>query len=504
MNSSRTFLFVTFILFLLLSSCASPEEREIREEPSVLIPRALGEDGSAEFYQDRIYAEDYSNTLHAIFMVAGNSRKSEMGYEGYSDTLYDEMPDRARQWLDLVQVTERTFSSGGRITDWYERVDEGFAGSGATDLSVYPHLVYSYHMHHRGSRFEEHGLLNELNFAPLTWVVNPGKYLLENHYRNGLFFHDNGRVDAASMSYGLGGIHGHIYAWVVWAKPDGADNMGVVDEDRLTVWLGFSKEETADIALEISDALDAAWNDETSMYNFTGETWTTGLMPSSTTLSLAAESGDNIWTIDQIGAMIRGHKGLYEALYMFGEGTEYQEAASQLYERTVVMFDQIQELARQWGFPSEVRFTADGAEAASDEVDVYHSWQLMNHIGGGFSWDREREGTSKFITNNNPELFDRIGELSEKLLKGALEYQINENRIAATLSYEDGSVTDPAHTISAAGMFITAAGNLYRKGSAFERASDWKDVSEEVRDRSEVLYDLKLEMLKSIVGVVME
>ncbi len=485
-------------LFLFFAGCDAPDEREIKDPPELLVPRAVDLQGEPVFDQNRIYAEDYSNALHAVFMVAGNSRESEMGNAAYSDSQSGEMETRARQWLEMVDVINQYFNSSGRITSWYEETENGYVGSGSADLSIYPHLVYAYHMHHRGSRFEEYGLADDIVMRPLSYIVSPGRYLLENHYRDGMFFHDGGKVDAESMSYGLGGIHGHIYAWVSWSKPDGAEDMGMVDEDRLIAWMGYSKEDLAGIALEVSTVLDNAWDESREIYDFSGEAWATGLMPSSTVLHIATAEDGTVWRTDALGAMIRGHKALYEALHIFGDGPEYTEAARQLFDRSVRLYEQTADLARPWGLPETIRFTTDGAEAATDRVDVYHSWQYMNHIGGGFAWDREREGTARLITNEQPDLLQDFGNLCDLLLQGALDHQMKDGRLVTTLNYEDGSIENDATSISASGMFITAAGNLYRKGSAFERASDWENVPEEVRERSRLLYDSMISHLELI------
>ena len=458
----------------LFASCASEEIPETVPGPAVLIPAAAYADGTPVFRNDRIHLEDYSNALHAIFMTAGNSRSSELASENYRPELAERMGPRAQQWLDLVQVTDRFFNRSGRFIPYFTRYGEGFAPAQKLDLSVYPHLVYAYHMHHRGDRFAGAGLDQALFFQPLNFIVSPGRYLLQNHYRDGAFFDDEGRIDHRSMSYALGGIHGHIYSWVIWAKPDGEDNMGMVDEARLIGWMQFTKEEMATIALEVATYLDAAWNAERQIYVFQDD-----LM-------------DAAWSIDALGAMIRGHKALYEALYMFGEGTETMRAARQLFDRSVILFEHAEALAKPWGFPQRISFTAKGPVAAATYTEPYHTFQFMNHLGGGFSWDRELEGTAGFIRQHQPDIPRRIGALSDLLLQGALDHMMPDGRIVKQLSYENGSVTDPMAGISAAGMFVTAAGNIYRKGTAFERASDWPRVSENVRERSRLLYDAKI------------
>ncbi len=491
-------------LVLTVSACETPEEPELSDPPEMLIPYAVDADGNGVFDQERIYAEDYSNTMHAVFMIAGNSRASQLGSENYRPELPEGMGDRAQQWLDMVRVTDGFFNSSGRISPWFQESGEQFAKDGGLDLSVYPHLVYSYHMHHRSGRFEDFdGMYDSLNIEPANYLVSPGRYLLDNHYADGFFFHDDGTIDHESMSYGLGGIHGHIYAWVVWAKPDGADNMGMIDEERLTAWLGYSKEDIAGIALETATVLNEAWDDEAGIYDFTqNESWSTGVMPSSTVLSLVTETDGKTWNLDAVGAMIRGHKALYDALYMFGEGDESAEAAQQLFDRAAIMFERVMPLAREWGLPERITFGSNGASAASDEVDVYHSFQFLNHLGGGYGWDRERDETAGFLGDQRPDLKDAIGELSDLMLQGAFTHLMQDDRIVSRVSYEDGSVTDATTRVSTAGMFVTAAGNMYRKGSAFDRASDWPDLDEETVERSRMLYDSMISHHDLIMGAI--
>lgn len=54
------------------------------------------------------------------------------------------------------------------------------------------------------------------------------------------FVQVDGASDHKSMSYGLGGVHGHAYAWIVWKKAGGEDNMGVIAEEAIEAWLDYS------------------------------------------------------------------------------------------------------------------------------------------------------------------------------------------------------------------------------------------------------------------------
>lgn len=504
--SSGSIILYALLVFILIAlpACESPEEPELSNPPALLVPGSVDKDGNGVFQQNRIYAEDYSNAMHAVSIIAGLSRASELGSENYRPELPEGMGDRAQQWLELVRATDSFFNRSGLIIPWFEQSGEQYASGGSPDLAVYPHVVYAYHLHHRSGRFTDfEGMYDALNIAPTNYIVSPGRYLLNNHYKEGFFFHHDGTIDNRSMSYGIGGIHGHVYAWVVWAKPAGADNMGLIDEERLIAWMGYSKEEIAEMALETAQVLNQAWDDDAGIYDFsTTDSWSTGTMPSSAILSMVNETDGKTWSLDAIGAMIRGHKALYDALYMFGDDEESAKAAQELFERSVVMFERVMPLAREWGLPNQITFGNNGASAATDEVDVYNTFQFLNHLGGGYGWDREREGMAAFLGEQRPDIKDAIGKLSDMLLGGALVHMMQNDRLASTVSYEDGSITDETTTISAAGMFVTAAGNMYRKGEAFERASDWPNLDEDLVERSRNLYDAMMSHHDLIVNSI--
>ncbi len=473
-SSISVTLFITLLFAITAFSCTNdtPEPEE-PVGPDLLIPYAISDTGDPIFRNGRIYVNDYSNLLHAVFMIAGNSRDSEYANEAYLPELHpDKMNERAEEWLNLVGVIDRFFHDSGRFDSWFEESDNGYKPSGEVDLSVYPHLVYSYHMHHRGDRFDDQILYDRLSREPSNYLVKPGRYLFGDVLRDGKFYHQDGSVDHKSMSYGLGGVHGHAYAWIIWAKPGGEDNMGIMPEEALEAWLGYSTAEMVEMYREIAAVLDNSWVEDVSVYDF----------------------GDGTtWRLDAVGAMIRGKKAMADFLYMFGTD-EDREVVQTLFERTISMFEAVEPLARPWGLPKEISFANDGVVAGSDRVDIYDWYQFLNHIGGGYSMDREREGTAMYITNHREDLFDTIGELSDSALLGALEYHLNENnRLVSEVNFESGEVADNTLRVSVAGMFITMAGNNYRKGSAFERASDWADVSSEVADRSRLLYDLKFD-----------
>ncbi|TVR19522.1 MAG: hypothetical protein EA391_00565 [Balneolaceae bacterium] len=476
-------LLTTFITLILLAAGCAAEEPTTEKPagPGVLIPYAIAENGDPVFPDDKLFVNDYSNLLHAVFMIAGNSRPSEYAAENYKPDLYpDMMNHRAEVWLDLVREIDLFFHEHGKFYSYHSMKDD-FEPSGVADLSIYPHLVYSYHMHHRGDRFNDQILFERLSREVSNYMVMPGRYLFREVFTDGAFRNNDGSADHKSMSYGLGGVHGHAYAWIIWAKPAGEDNMGLMMESALEAWLDYSIEEMTGMYRSIAEFMDHAWDERLSIYDF----------------------GDGTtWNLDAVGAMIRGKKAMYDMLYMFGDEDD-RNLSRTIFERTTAMFEAVVDLAKPWGLPSAIEFTENGAVAASDEVDLYDWYQFLNHIGGGYSFDREREATAMFITNSREDLFDVVGELSDNALLGALEYHINsQNRLVSTVSYQDGSVIDETLRVSTAGMFITTAGNIYRKGSAFERASDWGNVSDEVSERSRKLYDVKfhhIDLLESFL-----
>ncbi len=475
---------IMIILFLLfLSSCDADERgRDGKLHLDYLIPYEISKDNHPVFKDSSIYVNDYSNFLHAIFMIAGNSRSSEYGNENYRPELYpDKMNQRAEEWLNLMHFIDTKFNKQGRFVNRYEMDNGNFKPAADLDLSVYPHLVYSYHMHHRGDRFNDEILFERLSRETSNYLVKPGRFLLDNLFDDGLFFHEDVTVDHKSMSYGLAGIHGHGYAWIIWSKPEGDDNMGLLTEDALEMWLDYSIEEMIEIYREVAVQLNDSWIEEQSIYLF----------------------GDgDVWNLDAIGAMIRGKKVMYDFLYMFGNDRD-RETAATIFERTVKIFETVAGLIKPWGLPDRIQFSDTGAVAATDEVNLYNWYQFLNHIGGGYSFDREREGTSQLINNLRPDLRESFSNVYDRALKGALEYHINEdNRLYRVVSYEDGSVLDDRFTVSTAGMFITASGNIYTNSQAFARADDWDSLSQDIVTNTRKLYDLKFNLIETMEHVI--
>ncbi|TVQ75088.1 MAG: hypothetical protein EA363_00950, partial [Balneolaceae bacterium] len=225
---------------LLAASCSPETDRQPEADPSadvpeLMVPHAIDQDGDAVYKNNRFHLKDYSNLLHAVSIVATVSRQSEYGHENYRPDLYPEkMRERAEQWLDMVGAIDRHFNDGGKVFGWIDKQTGATSDPADLDLSLYPHLVYAYHIHHRSGRFEDDELLfNRLNREPTNYLVTPGRYLMNEHFGNGTFRHANGDVDHKSMSYALGGLHANAYAWIVWEKPGGQDDMGVLTKAAL-------------------------------------------------------------------------------------------------------------------------------------------------------------------------------------------------------------------------------------------------------------------------------
>ena len=488
-NSSLTLLISTLYLFYLSGCTAGTDNDQDHDSvpsgstPDLLIPASISPDGESQFKNDNLYLSDYSNFLHAVQIMATVSRDSEYGHEAYRPDLYtDGMSRNAELFLDLTAMIDYHFNDDGKFAAHLEPSDEGYEATGDFDISIYPHLVYAYHIHHRSGRFDyDQTLYERLNREATNYLVTPGRYLLDEHYRDGAIYDFDETTGNRSMSYGLGGLHGHAYAWIVWKKPGGEDTMGVLPKSSLENFMGYSPERMAEIYRELAETLDEAWDDQRSIYVF---------------------EDDIVWPLDAVGALIRGKKAMYDMLWMFGDEDD-REMAQTVFDRTVTMLESVADLAEPWGMPAEVEFTNDGAVAASDVVNLNEWYQFLNHLGGGYGFDREREGTSMFITEHREDLFDLIGELSDNALLGALEFHLNdEGRLMTSVNYSDGSPADERMTVSTAGMFIATAGNIYRKGEAFERASDWDSVSDEVATRSRALYDLKFDHFDLIKGVM--
>ena len=310
----------------------------------------------------------------------------------------------------------------------------------------------------------------------VAFPSDAGRFLLDERYEDGRFYHDAGRTrfDRKSMAYGMAGIHGHVYAWVRWSKPGGADDMGSVREGHLARFLGYDAARLTDVTREIAGVLNQAWEPDKVAWDF-GE-------------------GTTTYRLSELGALLRGTKGVYEMLYVFGDETD-REQAEQIFRQTAAKLSALlaaDAVRRDWGLPSQVAFTENGVEPRSEVVDTAELWSLVNHLAVGFALAREREGTARFFERLEPNLLDDLGRFTDQMLTGALEHQMQDGYLVETLDFETGEIRRDDRSVASIGRFITAAGNAYRLGTAFERADEWDEVAEDVRKQSRNLYDALL------------
>lgn len=412
-------------------------------------------------------AADTFAALGALTVKGRLMRDSELGHEAYRPELSGEpMGEVGRIWLDLLYDARQDHVDGGELHDRDQPDDPG-------SMAVHAEAAYLYHMHHSAGRFADHDLFEALTHEPSPLLSQLSEHLLQARYSDGRF-HEPGRaderIDGATMAQGLDALHAPAYAWVRWDKPGGSDDMGRLDEDMMQVWMGHDLDELLATARALANTLDEHWDEEAGVYRF--------------------DDTDTTWAIDDLGALVRGHKGIYEILHVFGDEDDRDEAAR--------LFDRAAAISRaiigdgapitDWGLPAEVRFRDGAAHAAADHIDVAAQWRLVHQITGGFSILRERDGTSSFLDEREPELAEDIGEGIDRLLRGALAHQLVDGLVVAELSADDGSVRDERTTTQAVTAFIRGVGNGYRTGTAFDRPGAWAD-DEALAERSEQLYD---------------
>ena len=412
-------------------------------------------------------AADTFAALGALTVKGRLMRDSELGHDAYRPGLAgDPMGVVGRLWLDLLQYAEENHLDGGELRD----VDEP---EQPAEMHVHAEAAYLYHMHHSAGRFEDHGLFEALTHEPSPLLSQLGQHLLEERYSDGVFHQPEQAgelLDASAMAQGLDAFHATAYAWVRWHKPGGESDMGRLDEATMEAWMGHDGEELLGNARTIAETLDEHWNEGAGVYRF----------------------GDDgaTWAIDDLGALIRGHKGVYEILHVFGEANDRRTAAG-LFDRAASMSEALlgeEGPATPWGLPAEVRFEEGTAVAATDVIDVAAQWRFVHQITGGFSLLREREGTSRFLDERAPDLTVTVGRGIDQLLVSALDHQLVDGFVVAALDADDGSVRDHRTTTQAVSAFIRGVGNGYRTGTAFERPGSW-DEDKELAGRSERLYD---------------
>ena len=438
------------------------------ERPGPRIPAQLDADGAPLVYLEALHHRDYSAVMHGLASVGRIMRSSEMGHEDYNAELAgDPMRGQGEAWLAVMREASAMLmidQSGSLVLEGGEWV----AGD-PFDIGDLAHASFSYHMHHSGGRWGDLGLENALTFDGAPYLSAMTRRLIAEHYGEGSFADIDGTRDAASLAHGLDALHALAYSFVRWDKPGGSDDMGVLTREHMETVHGVTIERMVQLAENLAGTLDAAWDPGIGAYDL----------------------GDaGAYSLDTLGSLLRGHKGLYEILVVFGE-EEHTDGAQLLFDRMAAMTEALaasDSALRDWGIADAVVYTADGVEAGSERVDTEAQWRFLNNLTGGFSMLRERDGTSAFL-ETRPELPAAVGTLSDRLLHAALTHQTDEDGLMLRrLSLEDGTVTDDRHQVAAMGWFLTAAGNSYRLGSEFERPGDWGDDSA-LAERSAALYN---------------
>ncbi len=407
-------------------------------------------------------AEDAFMALGALTVKGRLMRDSELGHEGYRPELTgDPMRAVGETWLELLDVVHGRLVDDGRI-----RAHAG--GDVEASPAAYADAAYLYHMHHSAGRFEHLGLYDELTHTPSPLISILTSHLVNERYADGAV-HAANDSQADGFAYGLDALHAAVYAWVRQDKPGGAEDMGQMDRAALSGWLGHSREDLVVIARALAERAEAAWDADAGIYVF----------------DQGAE-----WSLDQLGAMLRGHKALYEMLYLYGDSDDAARAET-LADRAAAITEAVvagHGAMRDWGLPARLTFEGGKARAASDRVDTAAQWRFVHQLTGGFSLLREREGTSGLIGERAPELEGQVGRAVDRLLLGALDYQLGDGMIPAALSYSDGRVIDPRVTTRSVAAFVQAVGNGYRVGEAFDRPGTWEEGSR-LAERSRTLYD---------------
>lgn len=402
--------------------------------------------------------------INGMTVMARIMRSSELGHANYDDSLSGEpMGEAGRRWLELFEQVEAYADLG--VLHPKLHAD---SPAGTPRLIDYADAAYIYHMHHSGGRFQAHGLFDDLTHRPSAFLTQTGQRLVAEHFHDGRF---HGELSsAADMAFGLDAFHALAYAWVRWHKPGGEEDMGQLDHAIMEAWMGHDYPDLLDIARQAAAELDDAWDDEAGIYDL-GE--------------------GRRWQLRELASLIRGHKGLYELLYVFGSEDD-RDLARQLFDRQARVVAAVldDELIRDWGLPAMVEFDNGVAVAASDRVDVEAQWRLVHHLTGGFALLREQDGTSQFLERRAPELADRVGQAIDQLLQGALDHHMTEGITATTLDYDTGETRESALSIPAVAGFVMAAGNGYRAGNAFDRPGRWTETgNQSLAERSRALYD---------------
>lgn len=463
-----------------LAGCAGlvalPEEEPpdpvVTQDLLYEIPQYVEPDGSPVYNENGLRFIDYSNIAHGIIIPATAMRQSQLGHENYdSDYYWEEMPRLGELWVEYVEhdiIGAFARELDGRTWPYLVENDDGWVREGDPNLRELQMATYVYHAHHRSGRFEQHdGLFRDLTFTTPDYQAAVGRFILDERREGGAFYHDEdlSQQDNESMAYALAGANTHWYAFVRHVKGSGEGDMWRVPRETLIDFLGYDIEVLADVAMEIKTELDAAWDDSAGIYDFDGTTY----------------------PIDAVGAMIRGGKVLYDALYEFaGE----QEEAMDQFEKTTRMFDELaeSEIVEPWGLPEEVEFTPNGVLATSNTVDVERQWTAISHLTNGYALNRDR--FTDLLDDNRPDIFDDLGEMTDTLLMGAMDHQLDAGELVSELDYGSGDITDERRSAAAIGIFNAVVIEAYGEGEAFASGGDWDDAPDDVVNRSRELYDM--------------
>lgn len=450
------------------------------------IPQYLAADGTPEYSDAGLRFHDYINVAHGLSIPATAMRTSEYGHENFDPDLFAvTKPRLGGLWVDfLMSDVAGAFmrAADGRIWPYLEDREEGWVRSGEPDLETIQHASYVYHMHHRSGRFDQlleayDGLFRDITFEPPDFQTGVGRFVLDERRGGGSFYHDDDltEFDNHSQAYGMAASHAHWYAWVRRLKPDGEGDMWRVPLDTLIDFLGYDNDVLAnDVSAAIAGVLDDAWNESTGIWEFNGSTY----------------------NIDAVGALLRGVKTTYDALYEWGDDPD---TATQLVGQLRTVLEDINDsgIVQPWGLPSEVEFTTGGVEAASDTVRSWRTWDFVNHLTGGYGVTRDR--FTDLLETEQPEGFEFIGEITDEVLLGVVDgHGLDGGELVAEMDYGTGSVTDDRREAAAVGMFAAAATNAYGAGAAFERPDGWDDAPSDVVTNSNALFTTVIDHVELI------
>ena len=426
------------------------------------VAATLDDDDEAVFSDQRASVRDHLSTMHGLSLTAAMARDSELAHPDYRPELADGMrEEQAETWLALLDTFSDALGASGAGPAPYWQLDAkgNSEAEGEPQIADLGHAIYLYHMHHRGGRFEDLGLDTRIHFQGAAALGQLTRDLMD---AIAAIESPETVSERKDFNHQLGAFHGPAYAWARWDKDEDAEDMRAVPAERLGELLGVDREALVTQARDFAVVLDDAWDEELQAYTF------------------GADSAE--YDLIELGALMRGHKGVYEALARFGDSDD-REVARTLFDRQAAMLAPTLELARSWGLPADVHFDADGATAAEDVVDTAAQWRFVNELTGGFALPRERGGP-EWLAERAPELDQQLGDTLDQLLLGALEHQRHEGLIVQTLDYGDGEVRNATPGSDAIGMFVAAAGNAYGIGDAFPAPGNWDGGSGEEQTRA--------------------